>query len=266
MDIPASPITSNIPAPPKRASVLWRIFRTGLVLAVIILLIAVGLAMFTADGHDAWVWLTEQARSESLNQAEQAAIKDLESHGALVIREPPERHATSINFCGKPVDKECMRNIGALYRLQALIVMNAEVTDDQLHYLIPLQHLTSITLTGAPITDDGVRQLSKCRDVNAMYLSASKVTDAGLPALANLPSLHILDLSQTAVTDDGLAHLVHLKALTWLVLRDTQITDAGLKHLHGMPQLRRLSLEKSKATRRGVEELKAANPNLDVDL
>ena len=92
---------------------------------------------------------------------------------------------------------------------------------------------------------------------------ATDGTLGSLPRLRNLTRLH---LEGTAVTDAGLAHIAGLQYLEYLNLYATSITDEGLQHLTGLPRLRALYLWQTEVTSTGAERLRAALPDLDVNL
>ncbi len=57
-----------------------------------------------------------------------------------------------------------------------------------------------------------------------------------------------------------------LPYLDYLNLYATSITDEGLQHLTGLPRLRALYLWQTEVTPAGAERLRAALPDLDVNL
>jgi uncharacterized membrane protein len=97
-------------------------------------------------------------------------------------------------------------------------------------------------------------------------LSRSAITDAGLATLAGFTRLRRLRLDNTAVTDAGLAHLVSLGELRSLNLYGTAVTDDVVAHLTAMPALERVYLWSTQVSRAGGDALRAARPELAVDL
>jgi uncharacterized membrane protein len=99
-----------------------------------------------------------------------------------------------------------------------------------------------------------------------MDLRGTEVTDAGLATVGRFPHLVRLDLSGTSVSDTGLAHLGELPHLESLNLYGTAVGDGGLAHLESLESLRRLYLWQTDATLAAVDRLRAALPELEVEM
>ena len=97
-------------------------------------------------------------------------------------------------------------------------------------------------------------------------LKGRSLEDDDLRHLATLPHITRLHLENTPVGDAGLVHLSNLQYLEYLNLYGTQVTDAGLDHLTGLTNLKNLYLWQSAVTPEGAEKLKAALPNLYINL
>ena len=97
-------------------------------------------------------------------------------------------------------------------------------------------------------------------------LKGRSLEDDDLRHLATLPHITRLHLENTAVGDAGLVHLSNLQYLEYLNLYGTQVTDAGLDHLTGLTNLKNLYLWQSAVTPAGAAKLKAALPNLYINL
>ena len=109
-------------------------------------------------------------------------------------------------------------------------------------------------LIDTQVTDAGLVHLKGLTNLEVLSLEGTQVTDAGLVHLKRLTNLRWLDLSDTQVTDAG---LVHLKGLTNL---------GRPVHLKGndLTNLARLSLGNTEVTDAGVEKLQQALPNCTI--
>jgi len=122
-------------------------------------------------------------------------------------------------------------------------------------------------LRGDSITDQDLELLEAVADqITWLNLARTKVSDDGLARIAALPKLTRLHLEHTAITDAGLAHLSGLNELRYLNLFNTAVSDAGLDHLTSLPHLERLFLWQTQATAEGAEKIRAARPEVDINL
>jgi len=199
------------------------------------------------------------------SKAEQAAAEKLEALGVLVVRDPPDRRVTTVNFCEKQAPPEAFEQLAKLSRVKAILLGSSGITDDQLRHLSQLQHLSSLTLHGTPITDAGLRHLTALKSLEALHLVDTKITDAGLESITKIPKLSILDLSGTRVTDQGIAELASLQHLTYLLLSRTSVTDTALKELKKFPALTRIVLYQTRISEETIGVLKRAKSQWTIN-
>ncbi|MBL7648910.1 MAG: hypothetical protein JNK74_22265 [Candidatus Hydrogenedentes bacterium] len=122
-------------------------------------------------------------------------------------------------------------------------------------------------LVGDAIGDEQLATLTPlCNQLTWLNLAGTKITDAGLATVAGLSKVTRLHLERTGITDAGLAHLAGLTNLEYLNLYGTQVTDAGLAQLAPLTNLKKIFLWQTGVTAAGADTLKAALPNLKVDL
>lgn len=122
-------------------------------------------------------------------------------------------------------------------------------------------------LVGDTIADEQLATLAPLSaQLTWLNLAGTKITDAGLATVAGLPKLTRLHLERTGITDAGLAHLCGLANLEYLNLYGTQVTDAGLIQLAPLTNLKKVFLWQTGVTAAGADTLKAALPNLKIDL
>lgn len=122
-------------------------------------------------------------------------------------------------------------------------------------------------LVGDTIADEQLATLAPLSaQLTWLNLAGTKITDAGLATVAGLPKLTRLHLERTGITDAGLVHLAGLANLEYLNLYGTQVTDAGLAQLAPLSNLKKIFLWQTGVTAAGADALKAALPNLKIDL
>jgi hypothetical protein len=126
--------------------------------------------------------------------------------------------------------------------------------------------LVDFALGGRAAGDAVLAEVARLPHVVELRLGRTQVTDAGLERLAGMPELASLWLQETAVGDAGLAHLEKLPKLACLNLYGTRVTGAGLEHLARMPALKRVYLWRTAVTAEEADKLRAARPELKVDL
>jgi beta-lactamase regulating signal transducer with metallopeptidase domain/peroxiredoxin len=174
-------------------------------------------------------------------------------------------------------------HLSRLKSLEALMVLDSEVTDQQLVVLADrlkaLKSFRWLELGTTQLTDAGLAHLRELRGLETFCFQSHKMAGAGLAYLADLPrlqdlrfgsasmndqaleavarctSLKRLEPNCTKITDAGLPHLAKLKSLEALNLRWLPITDAGLAHLSGLKSLRDLDLQDTKITDAGLVHL-----------
>jgi hypothetical protein len=144
------------------------------------------------------------------------------------------------------VESEAARDLSFLTRIQAgdlqdLLLVQTQVTDDQLPHVA---HLT------------GLRLLS---------LSDTDVTDAALLPLRPLSALRVLHMWWCrGITDAAMPHLLALRGLEHVTLGRSSVTDAGVARLAEHPSLKLLSLEDCRVTRGAVAALQRQRPDLRI--
>lgn len=122
-------------------------------------------------------------------------------------------------------------------------LLGSAITDGDLDLLTGLESsLVWLDLAGTAITDEGVASLASFSALRRVELQRTSITDAALTTLADLPDLRVINLHQTAVTDDGIQVLRPHERLQRLYLWDTQVSPTG------------------------AANLRAARPELEIDL
>jgi hypothetical protein len=148
--------------------------------------------------------------------------------------------------------------------------------DAELRRLPSLWNLESLQLGECDVTEQGLAPLSslgQLRELSLMRLNHIRyggglqgLSDVCLTPIQNLTNLETLTLTGNRITDSGLAKLAGLTKLEALDLDATDVTDAGLVHLQALRQLKTVGLAGTGVTPEGVKKLKAALPELDIDL
>jgi WD40 repeat protein len=196
--------------------------------------------------------------------------------------------AVSLTMRGTNVYRERIGTLADLpeerFDVNAILIRNGDITDDDLRFFAGLRRLKSVTLQDTPISDQGLQHLKNCPlssltvcgdvtdngvkfitenfQLSNFQLDNTQITDAGLAHLRNYKQLYTLALRRTKITDAGLTQLTDLQGLAYLWVDDTNITDTGVKHLAQLQNLKTLSLVRTKITLDGLRPL-AALPKLE---
>lgn len=136
------------------------------------------------------------------------------------------------------------------------------VPAEEFKHLAALPALTKLHLgENDGLTDEAMVHVGKLTGLKELVLWDAPLTDAGLAHVANLKGLTSLDLAfATKITTAALPTIVQLPNLERLVISGTQINDVSL--LAKAPKLQFLQV--GKLNPRGLDELKQANPKLEI--
>jgi hypothetical protein len=119
----------------------------------------------------------------------------------------------------------------------------------------------------SPPGDEAVAALTAAADqIVWLNLSKAQLSADGLAPLAQLKNLIQLHLERSSIADSSLTHLAGLKRLEYVNLYGTAVTDAALDSLKGLPKLRRLYVWQTAVSYQAAEALRAAIPELEVNL
>ncbi|MGA2616326.1 MAG: TIGR03067 domain-containing protein [Thermoguttaceae bacterium] len=205
---------------------------------------------FAAD-HNSWATLFTLKR-DPVNLAAQAiaskepaepddpqAIAELQKNNARLEHDEHGNVVTVIlgHIPGTPrrvpTDAQLAR-LRKLHHIEAVEVLENDVTDAGLECLANCPRLARLQLIGKGITDAG--------------LEHKGITDAGLEHIGKLARLEYLSLSHTSVTDAGLEQLKELKALKSLRIWNSDLAGPGLAFLGRLAELEELDLFGSDVT------------------
>jgi hypothetical protein len=265
---PEPDVASSSPSDEPRRR--WRPLRALLRIVVLVLLVAgvlAGLAMmFTVQGREIALALSETIRWRQLEQADHAAAAAMKKAGAICISSPEDGCILTVSFLNRPLNDEIVGNLASLFRVETINLSNSNLKDDHLRQLAGLRHLTCLVISGNDVTDAGLAHVAQIRSLENFQAVRTRISDASAGRLAGLRDLRILDLSETRVTDASVPVLAGLPELKHLILLKDKVTDDGIASLEKSPALGRLSiLGVPGVTAKGIERLKKAKPNLAVD-
>lgn len=137
---------------------------------------------------------------------------------------------------------EKIEELGGSYRshTEQVLFIDADITDADLKWVVPVAYVETLKLSNTPITD------------------------AGLIHILSLPNLRKLSLNGTQVTDRGMQHLETMAALRTLDIRQTQVSDAGLDSIKKFGSLRTLYISPGQLSESGIESLQAVLPKCQI--
>jgi Leucine-rich repeat (LRR) protein len=136
------------------------------------------------------------------------------------------------------------------------------VKPEEFKYLLPLKKLEKLHLgENDGLTEEALVHVGKLTGLKELILWDAPMTDAAIKHLTTLNELTSLDLAfATKITTAALDDIVRLPKLEKLVLAGTQVDDVS--RLAKLTTLKELKL--GKLTPKGVDELKKANPKLEI--
>ncbi|MBA2117922.1 leucine-rich repeat domain-containing protein [Bremerella alba] len=184
---------------------------------------------------------------------------------------------------------EGLSHIQECVKLKKLHLFRTKVTDDGMQYLTEMKDMEDLKFRQSPVRGEQMEQLKGMTKLKRLDVSETPFVDDGVAVVATFENLELLNLWNTFITDDGLAPVSNLKKLKDLDLQNCALSDAGVKHLEGMTSLTSLSLKENSSISDesipvlntltnlkkltlnftqiyddGVEQLKKANPKLEV--
>lgn len=136
-----------------------------------------------------------------------------------------------------PADGFDLSVLSRLSALQALSLVDCNISETNSEWIEDLDQLTFLSLAGSRFPDAMLDPVSRL-PLTSLDLGKTDVTDSGIRHLAGMKSLERLVLTETGITDEGLSLLGDLPALQDLDVSGTSITGAGF---HGLSRARMLS-------------------------
>jgi hypothetical protein len=112
-----------------------------------------------------------------------------------------------------------------LPRLESLVLVGQNFTDESLVSIAKLPGLRQLTLYNTPATDAGIRELAGHPALWSLDVSYGKLTDAAFGYLSDLPKLYALRLHVPDITDAGVGYLQRLEHVEQIEIR--LATEAG---------------------------------------
>jgi hypothetical protein len=269
---PAEVAEALAPYCPAEASSLPRVRKQRRRLAVVLVVLAAGLAAFgavflrlgrdeggtggTTEGKDADLTVREEPAPPADPSLEQA-IEAVRKVGGKVTRveQAPGAPVVAVYLNDTKATDDDLRVLAAFKQLKTLDLGHTPITNAGLQRVAGLAELKVLIAPGIKATDDGMKYVGELKDLETLNLKFTPVGDAGLGHLAGLTRLHTLDLSGRKVTDAGMPSLGKLRNLFHLGLHDTAITDEGMKSLAALTAMGNLILTSSGAV--GDEGMKS---------
>jgi hypothetical protein len=196
---------------------------------------------------------------------------------------------SSLGFEDMPLGEIAIANIASCRSLEFLGLIRTPVKDDSLVHLSKLDRLRWLNLVSTGIGDQGLDHVSHCANLEDLWIVSMPITDASISHLSRLTKLRSLDISNCGITDEGaktladacrrlvalhvngtlmaddaLTHIATFPRLRRLEVRDIPITDDGIRALKACATLEYLNVENTKVTSAGLDELRRANPKLEI--
>ena len=155
----------------------------------------------------------------------------------------------------------------SLKNLKHLSAAGMDFNDEMLAHLRGLTDLKFLyTGNSVTVTDEGLANFADMQQLDGLVLHRIMATDAGLRFLTNKPDLEWLDIPSDRYTDAGMQYLATLPSLGRVNLSGSQVTDTGIAILAKAPKLREVNLFSTRVTQAGIDALKAAHPDVKIQL
>jgi hypothetical protein len=157
------------------------------------------------------------------------------------------------------ITDDCIRRLGHLTALRAIILDNTEVSGHALSSLSRCKNIETFSAGGTAITGAGLATICQFPKLHTLSLAYTKLTDRSLAKLQVLQYLRDLKISYTGVTSLGVINLAPLTTLRQLDLSgNIGVDDRIAKVVSKLPHLRRLNLDRTKITKGTIEALRQA--------
>jgi hypothetical protein len=138
----------------------------------------------------------------------------------------------AVVYFDRIANENLLLHIGRLRQVQALGLLNSNVTNAGMAYVGAITTLHVLELEGTEVTDEGVKHLGRLTGLQWVNLRRTRITDAGLATIGRLTNLEDLLLDyNTEVTDAGLLHLTDLTRCK-ISLTGTGVTPSGIAILN----------------------------------
>jgi hypothetical protein len=163
--------------------------------------------------------------------------------------------------------------LGKIKTLEELdIVANSKVTSAGLADLAGLPHLVSLRLQKSSLSDEGAAFLSQMQQLTRLEIVSQHsspeqiLTDRGYELLSRLVNLRELRMRKCKLSEAALAHVARMPNLTLIALQDCALSDDAALSLAESKSLTTLILTGSPISPPALERLRAARPEVDIQL
>jgi hypothetical protein len=165
----------------------------------------------------------------------------------------------------KNVTNDDLKYLVFFSELQKLYVIDSKkVTDEGLKYLENLTNIEHLSIWGTNISIKGLQKLSKLKNIKYLGLDDTNITDDDLRIIAELfPKLDTLSLGENNIYGPGIQYLK--KFSLSLNLNKTKISDDTVKYFAGIENCE-ISLQNTKVTQKGKAEILRITKNCYVSI
>jgi hypothetical protein len=169
-------------------------------------------------------------------------------------------------LAGTLIDDAALELVAGFPKLAKVRLAKTSVSGQGLAGLASLP-LTELDLSECTqVLDAAMPAVAQLQGLKRLNLWRNTITNGGVAELAPLTNLEWLNLDNTHMGDEALKHLGGMKKLTFLHLGSTAVTNAGMPELVTLTALRDLKVTRTAVTEEGVEPLRAALPDLDIQI
>jgi hypothetical protein len=180
----------------------------------------------------------------------------------VAFRHIVECHVGSLFLDADPA-AEHLRLVASFRHLKVLGLRGCAVNDEDLAILghLPLE---ALDLSHTFVTDKGVEQVTKLTTLKALYLESGESYSSSEWRLTIGKPIPKDRMQGPNITDRAIRAIAHLATAETLDLRGSSIGNESVEHLNRLTTLRHLYIDRTNILQKGVDELKRANPKLEV--
>jgi len=182
---------------------------------------------------------------DAIKQADAQTCAELEKLGAIVVRDTLTKMGSVVHLTAGTNSDKAQELLGKLIYLNAMNVVEANLTDAQTANWVNLDHCTSLNIQGNHgITSAALENISEMSNLDGVYVENTDISGENLDKILKLTHVKIMNMSGCKLKDVDMKVLGQMKSLHWLLIENMELTDACLPAFMEMPNLKTLTIKK----------------------
>lgn len=152
------------------------------------------------------------------------------------------------------LEPDFLASLGELRDLEALQIIQGDLTSEELHAICSLPKLHKLSLCECNLPPKVGQHLERLHQLRELVLSDCHLEDEGMQGIGNLKQLKRLSVRSNRLSNNSLREIEKLQMLQVLDVSNNPIDDAGVGHLLALENLIRLHVGQSNLTPTAVAE------------